>query len=280
MKKILSFILIFVFVIGLTACKNDSQIDKVIKKFNNSETVKSYKEYGYEVKAEKSKNILKITTIVEKKKSTLEFKIDGNVLSNDNISDSDLMQTMILIDSIGQVNGYKEGELVQNINAFSKEIKDYTVEKEGLEISWNDESVSIKIDISKKIPLIDMKQFYLKVSDLDTLTELVKSKEDGNVNSKIGNIAYNVMINDNETTIIVGQEKELSDSAYKSILSIIEVVYGKDRVNNFKELFPKLVNTKTTKEAYTLEPNYKVDEDSVFKDTKAISITIDNQKLK
>ena len=50
-KKFFSFLLLFVILIGLSACGKKSKVEEVIEKFNNCKTVKSYKDYGYEMNA-------------------------------------------------------------------------------------------------------------------------------------------------------------------------------------------------------------------------------------
>ena len=43
---------------------------------------------------------------------------------------------------------------------FSEEFEKYSINKEGLELVLNDDKVSIKVNLSKKIPLISMDNFY------------------------------------------------------------------------------------------------------------------------
>lgn len=281
-KKILSILLLLVFVMGVTACRKNNRLDKIVKKFNNCETVKSYKDYGYDLKASSTKDKLVISSTIGETETKVEFNLEGNILSNENLSNNDIMQTLILIDSIGQTYGYKEGQLSQNINAFPDEIGKYTLDKEGFEFVIDDEKISLKIDISKKIPLIDMDKFYLTTDKLDIISQIIADKKNGNQSGKIGNIAYDVFIGDEENTIKIGQDEKLSDSAYKSILTALEVMYGEDVSKHFQEIYPKFVDGKKTVEAFTIETNYKFEDqdESAFKDTKVVLVTIDNNNLK
>ncbi|MBR1413121.1 MAG: hypothetical protein IJ574_00425 [Bacilli bacterium] len=281
-KRILSIILLLVLVVSVTACGSKKDLAEIAKKFNDSETVKTYKDYGYELNASATKDTLTISSKTEEKKSKVEFKLEGNILSNENLSVNDLMATLLVIDSVGQTHGYKDGELSKNINTFSDDVKKYTLDKEGIELVLNDEKVSLKIDISKKIPLINMDKFYMTADDFDMVSQIIADHENGNQNGKTGNIAYDIFIGDKESTIQIGQDKKLSDSAYKSIISALEVMYGKDVAKHFQEIYPKFVDGKTTVEAFTIETNYKVEDqdESVFKDTKVVLITINNKKLK
>ena len=281
-KKILSLVLLLVLVIGVTGCGSNSKLDDIAKKINECESVKNYKEYGYNIKATTAKDTLTITSKIEDKESKVEFKLDGDVLSNEKLSTDDLIATLLVINGVGQTYGYKDGELSQNINTFTDEFENYTLDKEGLELTIIDEKVSLKINISKKVPLIDMNKFYLKADDLDMISQLIKDKETGNQNGKIGNIGYDIFVGDDESTIQIGQDGKLSDSAYKSILTALEVMYGEDTAKKFQELYPEFVEGKKTVGAFTIEKDYKVEnqDDSVFKDTEVVLVTINNKKIK
>lgn len=282
MKKMLITLLAFVMLFSLTACGSNSKLDEIADKINNCESVKNYKEYGYEIKASTSKDTLTITSKIDDNSSKVEFKLDGDILSNENLSVDDLLAALLLINGVGQTYGYKDGELSQNINTFSDDFKNYTLEKEGLELVIDDEKVSLKMDLSKKVPLIDMSKFYLKVDDFDILSQILADSEHGNQSGKSGNIAYDVFVGEEESTIQIGQDEKLSDSAYKSILSALEVMYGKEVANHFQELYPNFVSGKKTVEAFTIEKDYKMEDqdDSMFKDTEIVLITINNEQVK
>ena len=280
--KSLIILLFLVITICVTGCSNSNKLSEIAKNINNCESVKNYKEYGYDIKASTTKDTLIITSKMDDKNSKVEFKLNGNILSNENLSTDDLMTTLLVINGIGQTYGYKDGELSQNINTFSDEYKNYTLDNEGLELVMNDDNVSLKIDLSKKVPLIDMNKFYLKTDDLDMISELVKDKETGNQNGKTGNIAYDIFIGDEKSTIQIGQYEKLSDSAYKSILTALELMYGKDTAKHFQELYPNFVDGKKTAQAFTIEKDYKPEDqdNSVFKDTEVVLVTINNKIVK
>ena len=279
-KKILSILLLLAFFVGIIGCGRKVELKNVVEKINNSQTVKSYEEYGYKIVASEADDKLTISSTMGDDKSTLEFKLEGNILSNENISNDDMMLALLVIDGVGQVNGYKDGELAKNMNTFSENVKKYTLEKEGFQIVLGDVNSSIKIDLSKKIPLIDINNFYLKPEDFDNISQIIADNENGNQSGKEGNLIYDVFVGAVESTIQIGQEEKLGDSAYKSILSALEVMYGKDTANHFKQIYPSFLNEKTTVEAFTIDPNYEVDDESVFKGTKVVLVTINNNDLR
>ena len=280
-KKILSILLLLTVAISVVACGKKNPLDNIVKKFNNCETVKQYKEYDYVLKASSTKNKLTISSVFGEDKSKVDFKLDGNILSSKNLNTDDLLLAFILIDSIGQTYGYKDGDLLKNFNAFSYEMLGYTLDKEGIEFEFNDDSISLKIDISKKIPLIDINKFYLTTDEFDILKEIIADNELGNQTGASGNIGYDVVIGEEKSTIEIGQDDELGDSAYKSIVSALEVIYGEEVAKHFQEVYPKFVDGKTIIEAFTIETNYEVEyqEDTVFKDKKVVLVTVDNNGL-
>ena len=281
-KKLILGLLAIIGLFTITGCSSNNKLDAVAKKINNSESVKSYKEYGYVIKASTTKDTLTVTSKTDETESKVEFKLNGDILSNENTSLEDLMATLLVINGVGQTYGYKDGELSQNINTFPDDFEKYTLDNEGLELIISDDKVSLKIDLSKKVPLVDMNKFYLKAEDLDMISELVQEKETGNQSGKTGNIAYDIFIGDDESTIQIGQDEKLSNSAYKSIITALEVMYGEDVAKHFKEVYPKFVDGKIKVEAFTIEKNYKLEDqdESMFKDTEIVLITIDNKKIK
>lgn len=274
-KKILIIIMCFL-VVGC-GVKN-SRLVEIADKFNNCKSVKSYKEYGYDIKASVKKDTLIISSKVNNKKTSVSFNLNGNILSNEKLSVGDLVSALILVDNIGQIHGYKDGELSENLNAFPDEIKNYTVENEGFEFKDNGDTVSLKVDITKKIPLIDMSNLYLDTNTFDMIKEFINEKTTGNQNGALAKLAYDVQLTDEYNYIYIGERDELTQSAYKSILSALEVMYGEEISKKFETLYPNFIDGKTTVDAFTIETNYvKEDaEESVFKDKKIVLVTIDN----
>ena len=283
-KKILGMLALIALVVGLTGCGEKVTLDQIVEKFNNSETVNLYKTYGIDINAKALKDAIEITTSSGETATTARYDLKGNILSNNNVLEGDFMGAVILIDSIGQVHGYQDGELLENINAFDEEASKYTVANEGIEYEELKEGVSIKIDISKKVPLIDMSKFYLKPTEFDMIEEFVSENTTGNQMGKLAKIAYNLELGIDQNYIYIGETDELTESAYKSVLSALEVMYGPEVAKHFKEIYPNFLAEETTVEAFTIDPNYKIeieeDEESVFEGMKVVQIMINNKDLK
>ena len=282
MKRNLFYLaILIILMVSVTGCSKNKQLEEIAKNINNCESVTNYKEYDYIIKAITKNDTLTIATTFNDKTSKVDFVLKDNILSNENLSNNDLMPALLVLNGVGQTYGYKDGELSNNINTFTEDFQKYSLDKDGLELIITDDNVSLKIDITKKIKLIDMSKFYLKDEDLDIISNLIIENKSGNQSGKIGNIAYDIFIDDSESSIQIGQDGKLSDSAYKSILSAIEVIYGKEASNKFQKLYPSFKDGKVSIEEFTIEKDYKIEDqnDSIFKDTEIVLVTINN-KLK
>lgn len=277
-KKYLIGLLAIILCFFLTGCKKEETISlsKLAEIINTSETAKSYKDAGWELKATNKGDKFEIKIKSSDDTSSVLFDVNGNILSNENLKTEELMQALLLIDSVGQMHGYEAGELSQTINALPDKAKEYTLEKEGLDLKLGDSLHSVKIDYTKKIPLIDMSDFYLEKEQFDMIKETIASNEHGNQTGLVAKLAYDIIIGEEENQIYIGEKEKLTNSAYKSILSALEVIYGKEKVKEFETKYPEFKDEKTTIDEFTIDTNYKVEnqDESVFKDKKVVLVTI------
>ena len=240
MKKIR--ILISNFVILLSICIGVSSVDatsinleKVVEKFNNSSIVEDYKNAGEDINATKDEDSLNITVNVNNETKNVEFLYQENVLSIEIDEDDDdaflkAYITLNLVDIIGQLHGYPEAELLKTIN--SSEADNYTLEKEGYEKEKISETKSkIKVDITKKIPLADFSNTYIEVSDIQYLRDFISG--DGSAEDSKGNVWFNKSGYNGKYTLLVAEKDNLTENAYKSILSILEVMVDNDNITQY-----------------------------------------------
>ena len=259
-------------------------LGEIVEKFNNSNAVKSYKEYGELIATidEEKSNVISITLAKDEEKLIFNYELEGSILSCE-FSETEIMQafiTSMLADSIGQLNGYEDGELYDTLN--SEEILNYTVENEGFEIKKNEGKYSIKIDINKKIPLVDFSDFYLKPEEFENTKRLIESGEFGNETGKTLKMSYNLILSEDENYIYMGEENETTESTYNSILSAIEVMYGDEVVEYFKSICPEISDVDYFNEGFTIETDVELapEEYSIFEGSKVVLVTIDNQYIK
>lgn len=290
-KKILVCLFAFILCFSLVGCgKKKVDLNKIADKINNSETAKQYKEYGIDLKATANKGEIVISMKSEtlEMDSTSSYKLDGTIFTIDASNEESVAGLALLINGIGQVHGYKDGELMQNLNSFPEKIKSYTLTKEGFELIEKDDKITVKIDASKKIPLIDMSEFYLTTDEFDIISDIIDNNSTGNQSGISGSIYFNVEVRDDNSYIYMSEEEKITQSSYKSILSAIEVIYGKDVVEEFKKAYPELKDGVVEVGAFKVENNFDVaseyeDEedakDSMFYGRKVLKVTVDNSKL-
>lgn len=284
----ISVLLIFTLVIILqtNVFASTHILEEIADKFNKSSSIGSLSEIlGDKFIAATNKNnnnILSITITNDKGLSTLNYEKDENILSSTHLDDDNLITAYLLADVIGQVNGYNDGELLNNFNMFTDEISNYTVENEGFEIKENNGYYSVKMDITKKVPLIDSSQFYLKPEDFDIIKNIVEEKTSGNQSGRTSILAYNLIVNEDKNYIYIGEQDEITSSTYKSILSALNVMYGEKTVEYFKSIYPDFLDGITELDGFSIEKEIDIDTDEhpIFTGTKVVLVTIDNQYVK
>ena len=289
-KKILSISILLFFTLVTLLQTNvfaiTHTLEEIVEIFNNSSSVNDYEElFESEFIAstdESNSNVLSITIKTENGSSKISFEKEGNILSNTHLDDENLVSAFLLADSIGQANGYKDGELINNFNMFVDEVYNYTVENEGFEVKEDEGNYSVKMDITKKVPLIDASEYYLKPEEFDYIKDIVDEGTTGNQTGRNSKFAYNLMVNEDENQIYIGEKDEITDSTYKSILSAIEVMYGEKIVEYFESIYPELTEGYMQLDGFTIDYDTDIDleEQPIFTGTKVVLVTIDNEYLK
>lgn len=289
-KKILSIsVLLFFMLVTLLQNKvvaTTHTLEEIAEIFNNSSSVNDYEElFESEFIAstdESEPNILSITIKTDEVSSTINFEKEGNILINTHLDDENLVTAFLLAESIGQANGYNDGELINNFNMFVDEVYNYTLENEGFEVKEDEGNYSVKMDITKKVPLIDVSEYYLKPEEFDIIKNIVDEGTTGNQTGRDSKFAYNLMVGEDENQIYIGEKDEITDSTYKSILSAIEVMYGEKAVEYFESIYPELTEGYMILDGFTIDYDTDIDleEQPMFTGTKVVLVTIDNEYLK
>lgn len=289
MKKTKNLILLFtilltIFLIYPVNAK-EIGLEDIVEVFNNSSSVKQYGNLlNVELLAtidEEKPDILKVTMTSEEESKTVSYQLKDNILSNTHLVDNQSITGALLADCIGQLHGYDDGELLNNFNMFADEIQEYTVENQGFEVNDKDSYVEIKIDITKKMPLIDESKFYLKPEEFDHIKSIIEDNEVGNQTGISGKLAYNVEIDDDEIRIYIGETDKLTESAYKSVLSALEVMFGSKAVEDFKEKYPSFDTGNLAFDGYTVETDYIIDaeQESIFANKEFVLLAIDKKYI-
>lgn len=233
---LLLVVLIMILSINIKSYATTPTLEQIANAFNNCDTVQSSWSYpNNSAKAIATDNKLTITLETDEEyegDKEFEYKLDNNVLSIVLNKDDRLgaIATYYLVDSIGQLHGYKDGELLSTLN--SEDVMNYTIDNQGYEIKQlDDEKVSVKVDITKKIPLIDTNNVYIEVSDLQDLKSYISG--DGFAEKSKGNIWFNKSGYNGENTLLIAEKDNLTENTYKSILSIIEVMFDSSKASDY-----------------------------------------------
>lgn len=257
-KKIIVLIAIMLLVIGVKVYAATPTLADIANKFNNSSIVETYASAGGSVVATSDADSLNIKTDVGGQVEDIEFLLEGNILyieidQADEAAIGKAYMAQHVTDIIGQLHGYAEGEVLTTIN--SDEVTNYTVANEGFELeNISETKVKIKNDITKKIPLIDVSDKYIEVSDLEELKEFIAG--DGTAEKSKGNVWFNKSGNNGENTLLVAEKNELTENSYNSILSIIEVMFDSSKaVDYFKTNYPGISNEDKEFTGFKIEIN-------------------------
>lgn len=227
-------VLIIILSINIKSYAVTPTLEQIANAFNNCKTVKEMANSGSgdSFLASSNGKTLTITSVMSNVTTEVQYSLDGNILSTtlaqDNIVGA--MACAYLIDSIGQLQGYEDGELLTTLN--SEEIMNYTIDNQGFEIKQLDDGkVSTKVDITKKIPLIDTSNVYIEVSDLQDLKNSISG--DGSAEKSKGNIWFDKSGYDGENILLIAEKDNLTENTYKSILSIVEVMFDSSKASNY-----------------------------------------------
>ncbi len=284
MKKI--FVLVAILLTSLFTVRVNAKsvdLESIKDAFNNHPTVAEMKEYGFEWEAfydETEPNILSISQKTSEGNTMVSYELNGNILGYTHLVEETFYTGMILTDSIAKLNGYEYGEFIENSNLFGEEISKYTLENEGFEIKENNSYYELRIDITKKIPLIDISNFYYKPEEFDIIADLVEEESVGNQSGINGNFAYDLVVGVEENEITFAEKEKITNSSYKSILSALEVMYGKDVVDYFKEMYPSFEEGSLITDGFDIDYDVEIeDEDSMFYGMKVVRVKVDNKYI-
>lgn len=260
MKKVINILVLMVFIIIFT-CNSvyaaSITPEQIVEKFNKSSFADKYKKAIGSIIATSDANSINITINANGKTENIEFLLQENILSIE-IGQEEIDKVYIalnVIDTIGELHGYQEGELLRTIS--SGKTEDYTLEKEGFEIeNISETKVKIKVDITKKIPLADFSDTYIEVSDLEGLEKYISG--DGFAENSKGNIYYYKSGYDGKYTLLVAEKENLTQNTYKSVLSILEVMFDNDKViQYFKNNFPNISTGDKEFDGFSIKINPK-----------------------
>lgn len=230
MKRFFKTIIVIFCLILLTGCGN-KKLEEIVNTFNSKGDMLAFSQYGININAitNKKNKILISLTGDNFQDMELEYSVKKNILSgkfsvNQNNSFFVDLATIYLIDTICELNGYEKDQVLPSIT--DTLIANYTLENEGLLFRHSNGSIEVQMDINKKIPLVDFSKVYLELDDV------LYGKNDmlnGSFTTQRGNIMATVETKDGVSEITIGERPEITENSYKSLLTIIEVLFDNEK---------------------------------------------------
>ena len=280
-KVIISILVLMCLMFGAMVVNAEVSLQQVVDSFNNCETVNSYKGYDYNYNAEAKVDKLIVTIKAPEVDAKVEYDYGNGILHGVFSSDdalNGLITTTILVDAVGQVHGYKDGELFLTLN--SDQILGYTVDNEGFEIKEKENGeYDVKIDINKKIPLADFSETFIEVADIDEfVVDLVHSDEPGSFYASKGPLVYQIQKYDN-IVIYLAERDGLTQRAYNSMLSFVNVIFDSEKaVDYFKSNYSNLAEGNKTFDGFDISLNVIEEDMPEFGDEYSVlKLVIDKQ---
>lgn len=281
-RGVFVIVLAIVMIVGTNVYAATPTLEQIVDTFNNCKTVKEYATMGAVWTASCSDNKINISAVANKTTTNYEYTLENSILTANFEGTDEILGgcviTMVLADSIGQLHGYDDGDLFATFN--SEEVSSYTLESHGFELKQlSEESCEIKIDISKKIPLIDTSNMYIEVGDLENLKQYISG--DGFAEKSKGDVYLNKSGYDGENTLLIAEKGDLTQNTYKSILSVLEVMFESEKAcDYFKPNFSDISvgNKEFTGFKIEVNPSKTEFEEKLIPDDrgyKFIRITID-----
>lgn len=244
-------------------------LNDIAKAFEESSFVKTVKDAGAKISTTVNGNTITVIENVNDEEYKAVYKLDNNILSIDlNADDTDFakaMFTLYLIDGYGTLTGYKPGELISTL---SSEDLNYTLENEGVEITEK----YIKFDITKKIPLKDFSNVYFEKKNIDEHVNI--NDEYTSSYKSMGNLVYSVSkLSDIE--ILIGEKEHLTELAYKSLQSILIVMFDNEDITEYFNSNCKDLSKNLEFEGFKVEID--PDDETLNEEYKYAKVTINRE---
>ena len=282
MKKIskLLYVLILSMLFIVSAKAKIIMLSDIADKINESSTINEYEKLlSLEIDATASEETLTVSLKFGEEKYTFNYNLNGSTLECDEHTEEDFFVSYFVVDAINQVHGSKDGEFLENVNLFADEIEKYTLEKEGFELNEDNGSYIAKMNILKEIPLVDLSEFYFKPEEFEFIKKIIEDEEVGNQTGANAIMAYDVVIGSDTDKIVIGEKGGLTDRSYKSILSALEVMYGKKALEDFKEVYPSFDEGNYVLDGYEIMLEEEIEE-YLFQDKVNVVVTVNKDYAK
>lgn len=261
MKKHIRFfavMLIFLMVFTLAGCggaggSGDSgdaneKLVALSEAFNGLDMVKQYQEYdGYTFESAVSGDTLSVSMGYGEDVTTSNFILEGDVLTLDGGMNFQNLYSAIAVATAKAVMDGNDEKLASAALSHSSALE-MTLEDNGLYMNPDEEV--FQMDLAKEMTLMDMTDVYVTLEDLGERTEDATSYV-----GHSGLISYRVNLNDyGDSVLMVSEPGELTERAYKSLLSLVEFAYGKEAADEFAAKYPEITEASFDNYTVNIDP--------------------------
>lgn len=247
-QKVVPFIILIIFCMTSNVLSATITMEQLVDKMNTSNPMAEHLEKYYKAtvtaEAENGKLIVKQTTAKVSGDETMqiEFSLNDNILSttiennreeSSTVYMSKLSLAWMLIDCIGQINGYEKEEFYKTIKGTGENYKNYKLDKEGLEITEINDKTEIKIDLSKKIPKVEIDDSdeegggVILIADASTNTYILEYGNNAKANDYVRNTVKmntSTVVSTNNNIKNVTNDTNLPKTGLVSIVPVISFV--------------------------------------------------------
>lgn len=270
-------------------------LQEIADRFNKSDRVKRYFSFGGEVVAIASENQIEIVALNRPK---VTLTLDGEVLTY-------VFPVFLTKESSELLYKYESGwpvlsfvyEIFQDIQVFhgqDKEVviatmnalstKAYKIDVNNYEMAQSSDgkTITLKMNINKKMTLIDMKSEENSSITMDVLSSNapIKGEDTNRILSPNQRIWAFVGDSKEEQTIIWIYDKDKkSDNAYKTLINIITSLYGEEESNKFKTNYKSFDVGNKKIGAYNIKVSDMIRYDDDFGLVKLYEIYIDKKAI-
>lgn len=281
MKKHIRFfavMLIFLMVFTLAGCggtggSGDSgdaneKLVALSEAFNGLDMVKQYQEYdGYTFESAVSGDTLSVSMGYGEDVTTSDFILEGDVLTLDGGMNFQNLYSAIAVATAKAVMDGNDEKLASAALSHSSALE-MTLEDNGLYMNPDEEV--FQMDLAKEMTLMDMTDVYVTLEDL--------GERDENATSYVGHsglISYRVNLNDyGDSVLMVSEPGELTERAYKSLLSLVEFAYGKEAADEFAAKYPEITEASFDNYTVNIDPENEDYQDLYDDGDKVLELVI------
>lgn len=257
-----------------TPSNSNAKLENITNYINENILTKNLTKDGITINAEINDSKITISYITNTLNKKYYYTYSNNNLYSEFQNGDDIAKEVLKI--VLAANAENLGQSYSDIILkFSDlDLTNYNI-TEGLNYEETDKT---NIIINTNIPLLIKEPDYFTASDLSThLSEIIN----GNYTTSKTDLKLN--INGTTSPIITISEEDLTINSYKSILSILNIIFeDKEKINYFKENYSSINLGNKTFNGFKIEinPTLNNNEKTIFRaDEKIIRVTINKTQL-